>query len=124
VAHSRHDVPEDTLYEVPHEIHDSVKFRQDMLNHHEHEEGATHISEELRKNQMLHDNEGMPDRRLDHPKSQLHHIRKRLAMLLQIAHKRYKRTTGVSDNDQADGHDGDQPGKTPTGEIFNTSLTH
>lgn len=54
VAHPQHDVPHETSYQVPHEIHESVKLTNDWLNLIEHEEGAMHIEDELRKNQMLH----------------------------------------------------------------------
>lgn len=54
VAQPQYDVPHETSYKVPHEIQESVKLTDDWLNLMEHNEGANHISDELRKNQMLH----------------------------------------------------------------------
>lgn len=53
IAHPHHDIPHETPYEIPHEIKESVKLSSDWLNFIEHEQGTNHISDELRKNQVL-----------------------------------------------------------------------
>ena len=60
MAHPQHDIPHETSYEVPHEIKESVKLADDWINLIEHEKGSTHISDELRKNQMIHGGVAMP----------------------------------------------------------------
>lgn len=60
VAHPQYDIPHETSYEVPHEIKESVELTDDWLNLIEHNEGAYHISDELRKNQFLQGGSKMP----------------------------------------------------------------
>ena len=94
VAKPQHDIPHETSYEVPHEIHESVKLSSDWINLIEHNEGANHISDELRKNQMLHGDGAMPmhHEKADTPThhiSDSHHLMKR-SSTLQRKHKSHK----------------------------------